>query len=217
MEPENDDDGQQTAPERTRTVVIGCGLSGMAVAAELNRQGVESIVVSGPVPDADAIRDAAAEPGVFPEQEELRRVLQGYLSSHRLDVRGDSPAQDLSPASPPGLQPSPIPGTGRWAVRTGRTLLLADTIVLTSCSLSDLRRLARDLGAGSWPGAVAALREIGVYFVGVGGTALPTVRALVRQAKATGAAIAEVTLPASPRAAAGAPAAKSGWPRQPAR
>ncbi|UWX97274.1 FAD-binding protein [Arthrobacter zhaoxinii] len=186
----------ETATELTCAIVIGCGLSGLAVAAELCRQGVDSIVVQGPAPAAATIREAAAEPEVLPERAELLRVLHAYVASHRLDIREDSAAQEMTLAVSAGLLPSPVAGSGKWAVRTGRELLLADYVVLTSCSRSDLRRLARAVGVGSGPEAAATLRSAGVYLVGVGENLLPSLRGLVRQAKAAGEAIADAGLPA---------------------
>ncbi|MDM7990978.1 FAD-binding protein [Arthrobacter sp. zg-Y877] len=191
----------ETQPEAAPTqltgaVVIGCGLSGLAVATELDRQGVDSIVVHGPAPAAATIREAAVEPEVLPERAELLRLLHAYAASHRLDVREDSAAREMTRADAAGLLPTPVAGTGKWAVRTGRELLLADYVVLTSCSRSDLRKLARSLGVGAGPEAVAALRDIGVYLVGVGGNLLPSLHGLVRQAKAAGTAIADAALPA---------------------
>lgn len=186
--------GDAPVTELTGTVVIGCGLSGLAVARELSRQGVDSIVIHGPVPDAHAIREASGEPGVFTGRMDLVRLLQAYAASHRLDVRGDCEAREITPAAPAGLLPVAVPGPGKWAVRTGRELLLADFVVLTSISRADLRKLARVTGAGSVPGAAAALREIGVYLVGVGRQ--PSLGSLIRQARAAGAAIAESAPPA---------------------
>ncbi|MCC9205553.1 FAD-binding protein [Arthrobacter sp. zg-Y769] len=185
-----------TATELTGAVVIGCGLSGLAVATELCRQGVDSIVVQGPAPAAATIREAAAEPEVFPERAELLRVLHAYAASHGLDVREDSAAQEMIPAAAAGLLPSPVAGSGKWAVRTGSDLLLADFVVLTSCSRSDLRKLARALGVRAGPEAVAALRGVGVYLVGVGGNLLPSLHGLMRQAKSAGEAIADAGIPA---------------------
>ena len=197
---EGDSDGDSTpAPEVTEltgAVVIGCGLSGLAVARELSRQGVDSIVIHGPVPDADSIREATGEPGVFTGRVELVRLLQAYAASHHLDVRGSSEAREITPAAPGGLQPAAVPGTGKWAVRTGRELLLADYVVLTSCSRADARKLERAMGAGSVPMAAAALRDIGMYLVGVG--LLPSLGSLIRQARAAGAAIADATPPGAP-------------------
>lgn len=185
-------DAAAPVTELTGAVVIGCGVSGMAVARELSRQGVDSIVIHGPVADADAIRDS--EPAVFPERVELVRLLQAYAAGHHLDIREDSEAQEISLAAP-GVQPAPepAPAAGKWAVRTGRELLLADCVVLTSCSRADVRKLSRAVGAGSGPEAATALRGIGVYLVGV--DPLP-VGSLVRQAKAAGAAIADAALTA---------------------
>ncbi|MCQ1948372.1 FAD-binding protein [Arthrobacter sp. zg-Y859] len=185
----------EAATELTGAVVIGCGLSGLAVATELCRQGVDSIVVHGPAPAAATIREAASEPEVFPERLEVLRVLHAYAASHRLDVREDSEAQEMTLAAPAGLLPSPAAASGKWAIRTGRELLLADYVVLTSCSRSDLRKLARALGVGAGPEAVEALRGIGVYLVGVGENLLPSLRGLMRQAKAAGEAIADAGSP----------------------
>ena len=182
--------------ELTGAVVIGCGLSGLAVARELSRQGVDSIVIHGPVQDADSIREASGEPGVFTGRVELVRLLQAYAASHHLDIRENSEAREITPAAPGGLLPAAVPGKGKWAVRTGRELLLADYVVLTSCSRADLRKLARAMGAGSVPMAAAALRDMGMYLVGVG--LLPTLGSLIRQARAAGAAIADAAPPAVP-------------------
>ncbi|MDK1326086.1 FAD-binding protein [Arthrobacter sp. zg-Y1143] len=196
--PDTDTNDDDAAPltELTGAVVIGCGLSGMAVARELSRQGVDSIVIHGPVADADAIRETSGEPAVFPERVELVRLLQAYAAGHHLDVREDSEAREISLASPAdGVLPAPVPApsAGKWAVRTGRELLLADYVVLTSCSRADLRKLSRAVGAGSGPGAATALRGIGVYLVGV--DPLP-VGSLIRQARAAGEAIADAAPPA---------------------
>ena len=195
------------AVELTGAVVIGCGLSGMAVARELSRQGVDAIVVHGPVPDADALRDTSGEPGVFPERAELVRHLLAYATGHRLDVRGESEARGISLASPAGQPPEPAPGNGKWAVRTGTELLVADYVVVTSCSRSDLRKLTRAMNAESAPEAATALRGIGVYLVGVGVSLLPTVGSLIRQAKAAGAAIADAAAPGAAGPGAAGPGA----------
>ena len=170
------------------TVVIGCGLTGLAVASELSRRGVSTVVVDGLLPQP--LR-AVADPSSFPERAELLRLLRGYAASHRLDIRSRTSARavDLVIAGA-GLLPAPVPRTRKWAVRTGDGMLLADNVVLTSCPQSELRRLARALGITTGRDLRSALRAIGLYLVGVGESAAPTTRELVCQAKDAGRAIA---------------------------
>lgn len=183
------------------TVVIGCGLTGLAVASELSRRGVSSVVVDGLLPQP--LR-AAPDPSSFPERAELLRLLRGYAASHRLDIRSRTSARavDLVVAGA-GLLPAPVPRTRKWAVRTGDGMLLADHVVLTSCPQSELRRLARALGITTGRDLRSALRAIGLYLVGVGGSAAPTTRELVCQAKDAGRAIARLAPAATSPAGSG--------------
>src|SRR5215210_9224219 len=89
--------------EQTTTVVIGTGLSGLAVAAELRRRGVDSIVVDGldilgsaqPANTASLQRCDAADAASLQERNEILRHLRIYATSHRLDIRNTTRAVQL--------------------------------------------------------------------------------------------------------------------------
>ena len=93
-----------SATERTTTVVIGAGLSGLAVASELSRYGVGSIVVDGfgtlsatGRQSTPACSNAAtsADPAAMQERNEILRHLRNYAASHHLDVRNTTRAVRL--------------------------------------------------------------------------------------------------------------------------
>ncbi|WP_165450139.1 FAD-binding protein [Arthrobacter sp. TS-15] len=90
--------------ERTTTVIIGAGLSGLAVASELSRYGVGSIVVDGfgalsttgpSVHTGMLKRTDAADPAAMQERNEILRHLRNYAASHHLDVRNTTRAVRL--------------------------------------------------------------------------------------------------------------------------
>jgi len=90
--------------ERTTTVVIGAGLSGLAVASELSRYGVGSIVVDGfgalsttgpSVHTGMLQRTDAADPAAMQERNEILRHLRNYAANHHLDVRNTTRAVRL--------------------------------------------------------------------------------------------------------------------------
>ncbi|NYE96126.1 2-polyprenyl-6-methoxyphenol hydroxylase-like FAD-dependent oxidoreductase [Psychromicrobium silvestre] len=169
--------------EHTTTVVIGSGLSGLAVASELSRQGVESIVVDqlelfGVEPVAR--KAELAEPGSLAERGEILRVLRHYASSHSLDVRTQAKATELSidPEKPQ-----------QWVIRTSEGVLLAENVVLTRCAQSQLRRFLASLGISIGKDVVNALHALGLYLVGVGDALLPSTKDILRQAKNVSQAI----------------------------
>ncbi|BCW57125.1 glycine/D-amino acid oxidase-like deaminating enzyme [Paenarthrobacter nicotinovorans] len=93
-----------SATERTTTVVIGAGLSGLAVASELSRYGVGSIVVDGfgalsatgpSVHTGMLQRCDAGDPAAMQERNEILRHLRNYAASHHLDVRSTTRAVRL--------------------------------------------------------------------------------------------------------------------------
>lgn len=93
-----------SATERTTTVVIGAGLSGLAVASELSRYGVGSIVVDGfgaisaagpSVHTGMLQRCDVADPAAMKERTEILRHLRNYAASHHLDVRNTTRAVRL--------------------------------------------------------------------------------------------------------------------------
>lgn len=172
--------------EVTTAVVVGAGLPGLAVASELSRRGIDTVVVEGlssfsyePAARTGLIMDAAS----LSERGELLRLLRGYAASHDLDIRRSS-TNDLAPlGGAPDLSGAGDGGL-RWAVTTDTGVVMADHLVLTGCGQSQLRRFTRDLGISAGHDISAALRAIGLYLVGVGELVTPSTREIVRQAKA---------------------------------
>jgi 2-polyprenyl-6-methoxyphenol hydroxylase-like FAD-dependent oxidoreductase len=184
--------------ERTTTVVIGTGLPGLAIATELRRRGVDSIIVSRLESPGSQSQKAAhqrcddAEAASIQERNEILRHLRNYASSHQLDIRSDTSAVLLDKMGP-GAEAS----LHRWAVHTPDGVLLADHIVLTRCAHSQLRRMLTDLGISIGTNLVAAMRAIGIYLVGVGELITPTPKEVLRQAKVVGQAISAKVYPDS--------------------
>ncbi|TJY70153.1 FAD-binding protein [Arthrobacter sp. CAU 1506] len=197
--------------EYTTTVVIGSGLPGLAVASELSRRGVSSIVVEGLLsqPSDPSRRSPLPDSSDRGERNDLLRLLQGYAASHELDIRRSTFACGVSRTSgksAPALQLDPHSGAleartarvpsisrdsaQRWVIRTERGLLVADTVVLTGCAQNQMRRLLRSLGIAAGQNAVAILNAIGLYLVGVADLLAPSTREIIRQAKVAGNAIA---------------------------
>lgn len=178
--------------ESTTTVVIGSGLSGLAVASELCRKGVDAIVVEGlSVRDGCSRRTTLTDAGTRAERCELMRLLRGYAESHALDIRRIV-AEDLQRLNSPV---APVRGAAatedrRWAVTTQTGVLLADNIVLTGCPMNQLRRLLRSVGLAAGRDFAEALRSAGLHLVGVGGLLAPTTREIAHQAKLVTDAIA---------------------------
>ena len=175
--------------ERTTAVVIGTGLSGLAVASELQRRGVASIIVDGldllgaghPANTSSLQRCDAADAASLRERNEILRHLRNYAASHKLDVRNNIRALQLDL-----LDGSP---TEKWAVQTPGGVLLADHLVLTRCAHSQLRRMLSELGMAAGQNLMAAMHALGMYLVGVGELITPTPKEVLRQAKVVGQAI----------------------------
>jgi hypothetical protein len=194
--------------EQTTTVIIGTGLSGLAVAAELRRRGVHSIVVDGldilgagqPANTASLQRCDAADSVSLRERNEILRHLRNYAASHQMDVRNTTRAVQLSmvhPVSGPegaGSESGATPAH-QWEVHTPTGILLADHIVLTRCAHSQLRRMLSDFGIAVGRNLVAAMRAIGIYLVGVGDLITPSPKEVLRQAKTVGQAISSQVHP----------------------
>lgn len=179
--------------ERSSAVIIGTGLSGLAVASELQRRGVDSIIVEGldllgaghPANTSSLRRCDAADAASRQERNEILRHLRNYAMSHKLDVRNGIRAQQLDhlDAGASGSR------TQQWAVRTPEGVLLADHLVLTRCAHSQLRRMLSELGMTAGANLMAAMHALGMYLVGVGQLITPTPKEVLRQAKAVGQAI----------------------------
>jgi hypothetical protein len=179
--------------ERTTAVIIGTGLSGLAVASELQRRGVDAIIVDGldllgaghPANTSSLQRCDAADAASLRERNEILRHLRNYATSHKLDVRNHIRALQLDHLDA-DVAGSP---TQQWAVRTPGGVLLADHLVLTRCAHSQLRRMLSELGMTAGQNVMAAMRALGMYLVGVGELITPTPKEVLRQAKVVGQAI----------------------------
>ncbi len=184
--------------ERTTTVIIGTGLSGLAVGAELRRRGVHAIVVDGldilgagqPANTASLQRCDAADSDSLRERNEILRHLRNYAASHDMDVRNTTRAVQLTMVGRALDGSAAGSASGRWEVHTPNGILLADNIVLTRCAHSQLRRMLSDFGITVGRNLVAAMRTIGIYLVGVGELITPSPKEVLRQAKTVGLAIA---------------------------
>ncbi|NUS35801.1 MAG: NAD(P)-binding protein [Pseudarthrobacter sp.] len=178
--------------EQTTTVIIGSGLSGLAVAAELRRNGVDSIVVDGldllgtgqPANTTSLQRCDAADSATLRERNEILRHQRNYAASHSVDVRNTTRAVQLTMLEAPENAGAP-----QWQVHTPTGILLADHIVLTRCAHSQLRRMINDFGLAVGRNVAAAMRAIGIYLVGVGELITPSPKEVLRQAKTVGQAI----------------------------
>ena len=179
--------------ELTTTVVIGSGLSGLAVASELSRRGIESIVVEcmEAVDTGQLSRTVMTDSVSLSERTELLRLLRGYASSHSLDIRHSTIAENLCVVGHSLLLPAPVLGSKKWAVQTGNGVLLADHVVLTKYPQNQLRRFLLSLGLAVGHDLKAAAQAIGLHLVGVGELLSPTTREIVRQAKLVSTAIVQ--------------------------
>lgn len=189
--------------ERTSTVVIGTGLSGLAVASELQRRGVEAIVVDGldllgagnPANTSSLQRCDAADAATLRERNEILRHLRNYAASHHLDVRNNVRALQLDHLDADGPADASLDFQGtaqpaqQWAVSTPNGILYADHLVLTRCAHSQLRRMLAELGVAAGQNLMAAMHALGMYLVGVGELITPTPKEVLRQAKLVGQAI----------------------------
>jgi thioredoxin reductase len=138
--------------ERTTTVIIGTGLSGLAVGAELRRRGVHAIVVDGldilgagqPANTASLQRCDAADSDSLRERNEILRHLRNYAASHQMDVRNTTRAVQLTMVGG-GTSTATGAGStsGQWEVHTPNGILLADNIVLTPWAATWWPRCAR--------------------------------------------------------------------------
>ena len=177
--------------ESTAAVVIGTGLSGLAVAAELNRHGVPATTLDGlesasPSTATSPLRIADLSSAESSEYLVVLRHVRKYAVTHSLDVRHHVHARHLALVEPDESSGGHV----RWAVRTDDGVLLADAVVLTRCAHNQLRRFLADLGYSLGENLMAALAEIGLYLIGVTELEAPSTRELVRQSKAVGAEVA---------------------------
>ncbi|MEA5454907.1 FAD-binding protein [Sinomonas sp. JGH33] len=181
--------------ESTSAVVIGTGLSGLAVAVELGRRGVAAVTVDGlesgsPSTATTALRVADLASAESAEYLQVMRHLRKHAASQGLDVRGTVRAQHLALVEQPGSG-----GPLRWAVRTELGVIFADAVILTRCAHNQLRRFLADLGFSLGEKLMEELARIGLYLIGVTELSSPSARELLRQAKSVGKAVASATRP----------------------
>ncbi len=177
--------------EQTSTVVIGSGLSGLAVASELSRRGIDAIVVESlECFDSGPLRTVMTDSVSLSERTELMRLLRGYATAHHIDVRQTTVAEQLCIIGHPQLIKTPV-GRKKWAVQTADGVLLADHVVLTKFPQNELRRFLRSMDIAIGRDFKDTLRAIGLYLVGVGELLTPSTREIVRQAKLVSDAIVE--------------------------
>lgn len=171
--------------EATTTIVIGSGFSGLAMAAELNRQGVKAIVVDciSPAPGSPAPVTGGISLDAMGERTEILRLLEHYARRHELDIRPATRALDIK------RTPVATPTGRQWEVRTASGTLTAHSIVFTRSALNQLRRMLHSVGISTGRGLGAAMHALGLYLVGVGGLAAPTTQEILHQAKRAGQSI----------------------------
>jgi predicted NAD/FAD-dependent oxidoreductase len=177
--------------ESTSAVVIGTGLSGLAVAGELSRHGVPTVTVDGLESAAPStatttlrVTDLSSDESV--EYLKVMRHLRAHVASQALDVRTTVRAQHLALVEQ--LKPgAPL----RWAVRTEAGVIFADAVVLTRCAHNQLRRFLADLGFSLGEKLMEELAGIGLYLIGVAELSSPSTRELLWQAKSVARLVAE--------------------------
>jgi len=172
--------------ETTTTIVIGSGFSGLAVAAELNRQGIDTIVVdsfrslgpSSPAPTTGGISlDALSE------RTDILRLLEHYARRHELDIRPATSPLELTHRTPDA------PSEHQWTIHTTTGTLTAHSVVFTRGALNQLRRVLHSVGVNTSHELTTAMHSLGLYLVGVGDLVVPTTHEILHQAKRAGASI----------------------------
>ena len=173
--------------EATTAVVIGSGFSALAVAAELNRQGVKAIMVdsfcpvkqSSPPPTTGGISlDALSE------RSEVVRLLENYARRNDLDIRPETRALELTRAV------HNLPATHPWLIHTATGIVSAHSVVFTRGALAQLRHVLRSVGVTTAADMRTGMHALGLYLVGVGDLAIPTTAEILHQAKRAGQSIA---------------------------
>lgn len=172
--------------ETTTTIVIGSGFSGLAVAAELNRQGIDAIVLDSfrPLgPSSPAPTTGGISLDALSERTNILRLLEHYARRHELDIRpGTSPLQ-LNRLG------TDAPTDHQWTVLTADGTLSAHSVVFTRGALNQLRRVLHNVGVSTSHELASVMHSLGLYLVGVGDLVVPTTHEILHQAKRAGASI----------------------------
>lgn len=172
---------QDSAAESTTTVVVGSGFSALAVAAELNRQGIHAIVVDGscplkqPQPASPNTGDISLSS--LSERSEVLRLLEHYARRHDLDMRPATQALEFT------HQYGEFPALRHWQVQTTTGTLSAHSVVFTRGALSQLRKLLHSVGVTTATDVRTGMHALGLYLVGVGDLTIPTTQEILHQAK----------------------------------
>lgn len=166
--------------ESTTTVVIGSGFSALAIATELNRQGIETIVVDSSAP----LKHSPTPPttggislAALSERSEIVRLLEHYARRHEMDIRPATQALDFT------HQDSDEAAQRPWRVQTTSGTLTAHSIVFTRGALSQLRKILHGAGVTTATEVRTGMHALGLYLVGVGDLAIPTTQEILHQAK----------------------------------
>lgn len=177
----------QGPAENTSTIVIGSGFSALAMAAELNRQGIAAIVVESFCPLKQYSPAPPTTGGIslaeLTERSEILRLLEHYARRHKLDIRPSTQALSLT------RQHGPVQAHSRWTVHTATGTLSAHSIVFTRGALSQLRRVLHGAGVTTTTELRAKMHALGLYLVGVGDLVIPSTQEILHQAKRAGASI----------------------------
>lgn len=175
----------QTPSEVVSTIVIGSGFSGLAMAAELNRQGIKAVVLESfcPTSATPTPTTGGIDLDALTERAEILRLLQHYARRHELDVRPHSVATKLLPRH------TSANGQNHWSVQTSTGTVSAQTIVFTRVALNQIRRMLRNVGVTTGQEVSSVMHALGLYLVGVGEIALPSTQEILHQAKRAGQAI----------------------------
>ncbi|MHA7175121.1 FAD-binding protein [Arthrobacter sp. Sr24] len=189
-----------TTAESTTTVVIGSGFSALAIATELNRQGIETIVVDSSIP----VQHSPVPPttggislAALSERSEIVRLLEHYARRHEMDIRPATQALDFTHLHGDNLhgavttvEAGDAAGTvgeesahRQWRVLTTSGTLTAHSIVFTRGALSQLRKVLHSAGVTTAAEVRTAMQALGLYLVGVGDLAIPTTQEILHQAK----------------------------------
>ncbi|WP_343318689.1 FAD-binding protein [Arthrobacter sp. TMP15] len=169
------------APEVTSTIVIGSGFSALAVAAELNRQGVKAIVVDTFCPLKQSAPLQATTGGIsldaLSERSEIVRLLEHYARRNSLDIRPETQALELTRVH------QSVAAQQQWRVHTSNGTLSAHSVVFTRGALSQLGRVLHSMGVTTATDVRSGMHSLGLYLVGVGDLAIPTTQEILHQAK----------------------------------
>ncbi|MFC8304935.1 FAD-binding protein [Specibacter sp. NPDC057265] len=186
--------------QQTTTIVIGSGFSALAVAAELNRQGIDAIMIDGfgPTQPYTAPVTGGISLAELSERSQVLRILEHYARRHRLDIRPATRAMELNCGAQKGA-----PGPRQWQVRTASGTLTARSVVFTRSALAQLRRLLHTMGITTATDVRIHMQALGLYLVGVGEVAIPSTAEILHQARRASQSIkSRLALPEGPLAGA---------------